>query len=168
LVKAINLDSYPEGAVQLRTMLAKLPNTVLLDQPLDRATTLSLYGQADAVLSLHRSEGFGLVLAEGMLAGRPVISTDWSGPTDFLNKQNGLPVRYDLVAASDPQGFYEHPSMTWAEPDVDDAAGKLNSLLDRSLRTQIGVRAQRDASEQFSAAAYVRRVAGLLELPSTC
>ena len=154
--------------MRLRAMLSKIPNVILINQPLDRTATFSLYGQADAVISLHRSEGFGLVPAEGMLAGRPVISTDWSGPTDFLNKENGVPVGYKLVAASDPQGFYEHPSMTWAEPDVYDAAGKLNSLLDRRFRTHIGARAQRDASEQFSAVAYVRRVAGLLEFPSPC
>ena len=32
-----------------------------------------------AYVSLHRSEGFGLSLAEAMLLGKPVIATGYSG-----------------------------------------------------------------------------------------
>lgn len=37
-------------------------------------------------ISLHRSEGFGLVMAEAMLLETPVIATNWSSNTEFMDK----------------------------------------------------------------------------------
>ena len=45
----------------------------------------SLLKDVDVYVSLHRSEGFGLVMAEAMYLGTPVIATAWSGNTEFMN-----------------------------------------------------------------------------------
>ena len=39
----------------------------------------------DAYVSLHRSEGFGLTVAESMYLGKPVLSTTRSATTEFVN-----------------------------------------------------------------------------------
>ena len=65
---------------------------------------------ADIVLSLHRSEGFGLVPAEAMLLGRPVIATDWSGNMDFMTDDTAALVGYRLIPARDPRGVFEAPA----------------------------------------------------------
>jgi glycosyltransferase involved in cell wall biosynthesis len=79
------------------------------------------------VMSLHRSEGFGFVIAEAMLRGLPVVATNWSGNCGFLNESNGMPVRWTPAWASDPQGEYHQPHLTWADPDIRDASAKLKS-----------------------------------------
>jgi glycosyltransferase involved in cell wall biosynthesis len=43
---------------------------------------------ADCVVSLHRSEGFGLFIAEAMYLGKPVIVTNYSGSTNFTQPDN--------------------------------------------------------------------------------
>ena len=45
----------------------------------------------DAYVSLHRSEGIGLTIAEAMGLGKPVIATGWSGNTDFMDVSNAFP-----------------------------------------------------------------------------
>jgi hypothetical protein len=64
--------------------------------------------KGDVVMSLHRSEGFGLTIAKGIL-GLSVIATNWSGNVDFLTRETGFPVPYRLIPAADPQGSYHFP-----------------------------------------------------------
>ncbi len=51
----------------------------------------------DAYLSLHRSEGFGLTIAEAMLRGKPVVATAYSGPRDWLSERNSFEVDWREV-----------------------------------------------------------------------
>ena len=44
----------------------------------------------DAYVSLHRSEGFGITMAEAMLLGKPVVATDYSGNIDFMTRRELL------------------------------------------------------------------------------
>ena len=46
---------------------------------LDRDELRALQNLCDSFVSLHRSEGYGLGLAECMYLGKPVIGTNWSG-----------------------------------------------------------------------------------------
>jgi glycosyltransferase involved in cell wall biosynthesis len=38
-----------------------------------------MIAHCDCYVSLHRSEGFGLTIAEAMLLGKPVIATRYGG-----------------------------------------------------------------------------------------
>jgi glycosyltransferase involved in cell wall biosynthesis len=107
---------------------------------------------ADIVLSLHRSEGFGLVPAEAALLGRAVVATDYSGTTDFLDASCSIPVPYRLVAARDPRGVFEAPGAEWAEADVSAAADALRRLADDAgLRARLGAAAQIQATRLLGA-----------------
>ncbi len=48
-----------------------------------RKTDDGLMALSDIVISTHRSEGFGLICAEAMRLGKPVIATGWSGNLDL-------------------------------------------------------------------------------------
>src|SRR5690606_30870655 len=72
----------------LREAVADLPGTIILDTTLSRADLYRLEAACDVFVSLHRSEGFGLAVAESMYLGKPVISTDWSATAEFVNETN--------------------------------------------------------------------------------
>lgn len=159
IVKSSNLDVHPPARGMLDAAMAGAANIHHIEQTLPQSGIETLYGTADAVISLHRSEGFGLVPAEAMLRGLPVVVTGWSGNMDFVNDENACPVRYRLVSAHDPQGVYHFPDQNWAEADVEHAAEYLSRLKhDRAYRMRIGQRAARDAAMMFSLDAFASDV----------
>ena len=117
---------------------------------------------SDCYASLHRSEGFGLGLAEAMALGKPVVATAWSGNMDFMDDENSYLVPADLVPIPDDVHVYGGLGR-WAEPDLDAAADALRSIHDdRSGAAALGRRARehmartrdpRAAGEQLAACA---------------
>ncbi|MDO9713142.1 glycosyltransferase [Paracraurococcus lichenis] len=103
-------------------------NVRVIDQVMPEADLAALMLAADAVLSLHRAEGFGFVVAEAMALGRPVVATGWSGNMDFMAGPGTFAVPWRSVPARDPQATYDLPGATWAEPDIAAAAAYLRRL----------------------------------------
>lgn len=82
---------------------------------------------ADAFISLHRSEGFGMSLAEMIMKAKPVVATGWSGNLDFMREDSTYLVDFDLVPVA--QGGYRHAGPSrWAEPRVKAAAEMLRRI----------------------------------------
>jgi glycosyltransferase involved in cell wall biosynthesis len=168
LIKAGRSGSHPAEYAELQESLRKVPNVYLTDQMLSRARVNGLIAACDSVVSLHRSEGFGLILAEAMYLGKPVVATGWSGNMDFMNSGNSCPVGYDLVTL-DRSHFSYQAGEQWAEPDVEHASQLMRRVVDDSAwRQQLGERASETIRTRFSPAAagarYHRRLAfhGLL------
>ena len=92
---------------ELDAAIAGAGNIRLIEGMLPEADMAGLMAAADIVISLHRSEGFGLVPAQAMALGKPVIATAWSGNLDFMNKDNSALVSYSLVPVHDPEGAFE-------------------------------------------------------------
>ncbi len=114
------------------------------------------------MLSLHRSEGFGLVPAEAMLLGRAVVVTDWSGNTDFTDADTAALVPYRLVPAVDPRGVFQAPGAVWAEADIDAAAAQLRRLADDpAQRAALGARAQLAARQRLGTAPLAAALRGI-------
>jgi glycosyltransferase involved in cell wall biosynthesis len=153
VLKLSHTESWPADLAVLREATAGAPNIRIDTRILPEAEYHALTACADAVLSLHRSEGFGLVPAEAMLLGKPVLATDWSATAEFIDAQNGVPVPYTLIPAVDPRGVFEAPGAVWAEADVAAAAQALRGLADDPARCRaLGQAAQADARRLFTAA----------------
>lgn len=124
---------------------------ILLRENLPYESLLSLYASCDVFVSLHRSEGLGLVPLEAMRLGKPVIATGWSGNMSYMNQRNACLVRYDFAATDDRSSVYGPKALGvrshWAEPDVEHAAQWMRKLADdEAFRRTVGERAAADAA----------------------
>ncbi len=147
----------------LRASLADLPNTHLIAQSLTRTEVYELEAACDCFVSLHRSEGFGLAVAECMFLGKPVIATNWSATAEFLNETNGCPVRARLIQLEQNHGPYSK-GQTWADPDVAHAAEWMKKLhADRALGNRLGAAARATMETNYSPAAIGARYRARLE-----
>jgi glycosyltransferase involved in cell wall biosynthesis len=143
----------------LRDAIQGMSNVRLMQEILSRADMTALVASADVVLSLHRAEGFGLLMAEAMLHGVPAVATGWSGNIDFMTPEDSALVGYKLVPVDDPQGTYTVKGAEWAEADVGDAAAWLKRLYkDPEFRRQLGMRGKAAATAKLSLAAYRRAI----------
>jgi glycosyltransferase involved in cell wall biosynthesis len=152
VIKTHGAAGHETELAALRAAVAGLPEAMLLTETLSRTDIYALEAACDCLVSLHRSEGFGLVVAECMFLGKPVIATDWSATAEFLNETNGCPVRASLVTLETSHGPYSK-GQTWAEPDVAHAAWWMQKLAaDSVLCTQLGAAARAVIEGKFAPA----------------
>jgi glycosyltransferase involved in cell wall biosynthesis len=161
VLKTSQKDFAPEEHAKLISAIGAAANIQLIDDYLSRDQVSALLLSCDAYLSLHRSEGFGLTLAEAMAAGKPVIATTYSAPRDFFDLNNGLPVRYDLVELKEDQGPYLRGTH-WADPDVAHAAEQLRRAAAEGLDA-LRHRARTDIESRYGLAPCGRRLARQLD-----
>lgn len=125
---------------------------------LNREQTWGLINACDAFVSLHRSEGFGLVMAEAMALGKPVIGTGYSGNMDFMNPTNSFLVNYQLTTLKNNVGPYP-VGARWAEPDLDHAADQIRTVLENSeWANSVGIQAAADVARNLSVEAVGQRI----------
>ena len=125
-------------------------NIFIIKNTLSKTEVNSLIKCSDAFVSLHRAEGFGLVIAEAMLLGTPVIATNWSANVDFMNSENSCPVSYELKQLGEDYFFYK-AYQHWAEPDLDNAAEYMKKLFsDKSYRETLSKNAKKFIQKNFS------------------
>lgn len=163
VVKVHNHGSHPAEFAALRETVAGIPGATLLAATLPRREVYELQAACDVFVSLHRSEGYGLSVAESMYLGKPAISTDWSGTAEFVNETNGGPVRCSLVQLEKNIGPYAK-GQTWADPDVEHAAWWMQRLAtDAALRTRLGAAARATIEQRFAPAVIGARYRRRLE-----
>ena len=104
-------------------------------------------------MSLHRSEGFGLTLAEAMYFKKPVIATGYSGNMDFMNVNNSFQVKYNLVDVGENDYPPFSKGYVWAEPDIEHAAELMRFVYhNREYASRLGEKASEDIKNLYSPA----------------
>jgi glycosyltransferase involved in cell wall biosynthesis len=73
----------------------------------------------DAMVLPSRGEGFGLCGLEAMATGLPLIATAWSGPAEYLDPADSLPLAYRLVDAGGTESNRVRYFGEWAEPELE-------------------------------------------------
>jgi glycosyltransferase involved in cell wall biosynthesis len=127
IVKVSQAHESPDEMALLLAEIGDAPNIRVEQRVLSDEERLDLIASADVLLSLHRSEGFGLVMAEAMAAGVAVVATNWSGNLDFMDESTALLVPFRMIAVADCKGVYDGREQ-WADPDVAVAAAHLQAL----------------------------------------
>lgn len=157
--KVVGAEAFPTLFAELRTRVAARSDLILISETLSSQDMLALTASVDIILSLHRAEGFGLLLAEAMWLGKAVMATAYSGNMDFMDPQSAALIDWKPVAARDPQGMYA--GALWAEPDLGAAAVALRRLIaDPAAREGLGRRGQARARRYFDRDTWLRTVRG--------
>ena len=103
----------------------------------------------DCFVSLHRSEGFGIPIAEAMLLEKPVIVTSYSANMDFTTPGNSFLVKYKLLEIDHDYGPYRK-GWVWADPDLDHAAELMRYAYEhRDICIETGRRAKEEILQLF-------------------
>jgi len=163
LVKSSNGHRHLEKLRALLNAAGADERIIVRDEVIDRDDFGALQRCADACVSLHRAEGFGLGLAECMRLGKPVIATAWSGNMEFMTPDNSCLVDYRLVPVGEGE-YPHHAGQRWAEPDVDHAAELMRRLVeDPGFAASIGARAAQDVRTRLSPHAAAREIIRRIE-----
>ncbi|GAA5158364.1 glycosyltransferase family 4 protein [Amycolatopsis dongchuanensis] len=170
VIKVVDLHRFPDLALHLTQEVASV-NGTLIAGDLTRDDMDRLLATCDTYVSLHRSEGFGMGMAEAMAMGKPVIATGYGGNVDFMPPGAAALVGYEMRKIHERDhrfgaefGDWYRVGQLWAEPDVGQAARWLRRLADDpELRRLLGKRGaeaiEATCSPAAVGAAMLRRLA---------
>jgi glycosyltransferase involved in cell wall biosynthesis len=162
VVKAMNVRGDDPTWRQVLELAAADQRIHIVSERLNRKDTIDFMACCDAYVSLHRSEGFGRVVAEAMALGQPVVVTNFSGNVDFCDEQTAFLVDGELVPLR-PGDYLFHEGQYWCDADVGIAARQIARVFgDADLRKRIAKagreRVERDYSMDAVARAYAQRL----------
>jgi len=129
-LKSINGERAPAELAQVRAAVDGRSDIVVEDGYVSHDRLTALTALCDCYASLHRSEGFGLTIAEAMAFGKPAIATGYSGNLAFMDEESSYLVPYSLTTLEHAVGPYPVGTV-WADPDLDEAARILREVVDR-------------------------------------
>ncbi len=141
----------PSITRQLTRALRGAENVLVMADLLSERDMSLLRAACDVYVSAHRSEGFGLNIAEFMALGKPVIATNYSGNLEFFDESVGFPIEYDLTEVAAQAGPYM-PYYVWADPRPASLVAQLRLVYeDQAGAWARGALAAARMGEQFSA-----------------
>jgi len=162
--KIVGADLYPETLQALSAEVADTPSIRLFTNNLSADDMATLTASSDIVLSLHRSEGYGLLLAEAIWLGKPTLATGWSSNVEFMDPASSQLVGFQLTPV-EGDGVIYHTGR-WADADVEDAAQKLARMIsDTSWRTALAAATADNGHVSFNRETWVKMTTALLPLP---
>ena len=160
----VKVNNATENDLQvIREQIGNYQNVYFITQTLDKVQVNSLIADVDVFVSLHRAEGFGLVMAEAMLLGTVCVATDWSSNTEFMNEECACMVPYRKMEIRETSGNYKK-GYVWAEPDIDVASAYIKRLYEEPVYyRQLVKHARKSIGEILGKERIVKMVEGRLE-----
>ena len=163
ILKFSNSKYHSERLEQIKSFVGDDSSIFFLDLHLMRDEIDALIYNSDCYVSLHRSEGFGLTIAESMYYGKPVIATAYSSNIEFMNVGNSYLVPYNLIELEEDTGVFQKGN-NWADPDVDYAANLMQEVVSNPQEAkQVGNRAAKEIKSLLSPVTLGERIRSRLE-----
>jgi glycosyltransferase involved in cell wall biosynthesis len=143
VLKSINASTRAHDHERAMCAAERHPDITLIDGYVSGVEKNAMIAKSDCYISLHRSEGFGLTLAEAMLMGKPVIATRFGGNMEYMSDETSYLVDYEPVAVG--EGVYPYPpDGVWADPDLDQAAALMRHVFHEPAEAQAKGRLARE------------------------
>jgi glycosyltransferase involved in cell wall biosynthesis len=150
IIKSTNGDVFRNQYYALMSKASQDKRIVVTDGFVRRRQMVELVNRADAYVSLHRSEGFGLGLAESMYLGKAVIGTGYSGNLEFMTADNSCLTDFEMTEVK-PGDYVHGEGQQWANANIEDAAQYMRRLVDDvGYAETLGMRAAQDIRAQHS------------------
>ena len=127
VIKINELEQSQKDIEYIHSVLDGYDNIYIITGTFSKKEVNSLTKCVDVFVSLHRAEGFGLVLAEAMLLGTPTIATNWSANTEFMNSDVACMVDYQMIELEKDLPPFKK-GYRWADADVSQAAMYMKKL----------------------------------------
>jgi len=100
----------------------RLPRIYTSKEQLSESDFVAVYKAVDALVIPTHGEGWGRPQIEAMAMELPVITTNWSGPTAFVNERVAYPLAIDGLSVvksdGDPNFFKAFIGSKWAQPSA--------------------------------------------------
>lgn len=158
VIKASNLNKLPVDRERLKKLAATTDAITIIDRYLDHEAVYDLMAAADAYVSLHAAEGYGLTILESMSLATPAICTGYSGNMDFTTESNSWLVDYELIRTEEISGPYPAGSI-WARPDMESAVEAMRrAASDRNEVDRKAATAHDDARDAASLERYAAKL----------
>lgn len=157
VIKINNANS--EALNTIKSELKGYKNVYIINKTLSKTEVNTLIRLCDTFVSLHRSEGFGLVIAEAMYLKTPVIATNYSANVDFMSTDTACCVDYTLIKIDRDYNMYKLDQM-WAEPDIVQASVFMKILFsDKNYRNELTINAYSYITSNFSVKLSANKIA---------
>ena len=135
VIKSNYFINHDQKFQQLKNKVSNLTNVSVLWGEMPVSDLAELYRSCDAFVLPSKAEGWGLPLIEAAASGLPVITTMYSGHTEFLQHiaTSVVPVTYTMgpITCSEYQSYYPDANSnwgSWARPDVVSIAGAMQTV----------------------------------------
>jgi glycosyltransferase involved in cell wall biosynthesis len=99
----------------------------------------SFYRSFDCFVSPTRGEGFGLPFLEAMAVGTPVIGPEWGGNREFMNENNSILVKGEVIPISDKNFLSLQPQYSgqkWFEININELSDSMRFAYENEDKAQ--------------------------------
>ena len=132
------------------------PHIHFMIENIPREDLMSLYSSCDCYISTERACGWGMTQMEVMAMGKPVISINWGGVTEFMNDQNSF-----LIEPEQELEFV-HPELQrtriihyyghkWAKVKEENVRKVMREAFENQhKRERVAIQAMQDIKDLFS------------------
>lgn len=142
------------NSLKKRSGLQKFPPVFVYFDLMDRQQIMRLHQTGDVYVSAHRGEGWGVPQVEAAIAGKPMISTGYSGCHEYFTKgENALLLPYTMtkLRGMDHSDRWYSSDQKWAEVDREALRAAFRSAVEYPDKIkEVGRRAQKFATERFN------------------
>ncbi|GMJ14391.1 hypothetical protein like AT3G10630 [Hibiscus trionum] len=133
----------------------------VIDTHIAQTNLPRLYKAADAFVLPSRGEGWGRPVVEAMAMSLPVITTNWSGPTEYTTAENSYPLQVERMSEVTEGPFKGH---LWAEPSITELRALMRQVISNVEEARAkGRQARKDMVTSFSPEIVAEMITGHIQ-----